>query len=178
MATLHEGVRSRAWSERDYATPFKKQIVHAAFVQQTYLSLAPEAPADIFPALVETMQCVISTQPCMLITETIFRAARSEISDQAAVDVARWLDVTYSLDHQGMHRAAARAIMQFVEGSLHINELTLCNRLLMVVDIEKLSSRSLLGLIRSTARVRKNLPAWSELILTDCGCLASQCRPP
>lgn len=67
---------------------------------------------------------------------------------------------TYKLDEGGFGRLAAQEVMLFVEKNLRRNGLTEANRLLELADVSKLSSRSLLGLIRSTARLKDKLPAW------------------
>lgn len=71
----------------------------------------------------------------------------------------------YNLDHRGFGRLAAQEVMLFVEKSLRRNGLTEANTLLELADASKLSSRSLIGLIRSTARLKDRLPAWKNAYL-------------
>ena len=82
----------------------------------------------------------------------------NEINRTAARDA---LENAYKLDHAGEGRRAARELMMFIETSLSRRNLTEVERLLNLADVSKLGSHSLSGLIRSTARVREHLPAWS-----------------
>lgn len=72
---------------------------------------------------------------------------------------------TYKLDEGGFGRLAAQEVMLFVEKNLRRNRMAEANRLLELADASKLSSRSLIGLIRSTARLKDKLPAWKYAYL-------------
>lgn len=78
----------------------------------------------------------------------------------AAVSAA--LSGVYALDSQGQNRLAAQEMMIFIESKLRKNALGDANELLAEVDVAKLSSRSMIGLIRSTFRLKKQLPAWEK----------------
>lgn len=70
------------------------------------------------------------------------------------------LVVAYSLEKQSLPRAAAKRLMHFVERNARFNELALTNLLLVELDMGRLSSRALLGVVRATARLQSKLPAW------------------
>lgn len=92
------------------------------------------------------------------------RAATQERSNSSTTRdaslVSSALTVAYSLESKGEARAASREIMTFLDGCLSSNSLVEPNRLLSEADVEKMSSRSLIGLIRSTFVARDHLPAW------------------
>lgn len=68
----------------------------------------------------------------------------------------------YELDKKKFNRLASQEIMLFVEKSLRSNNMTETNKILELADFTRLSSRSLIGLIRSTARLKDHLPAWKK----------------
>ena len=68
----------------------------------------------------------------------------------------------YELDKAGHARIAAQEAMIFIEKNLKINGLFTANKLLATADLTLLSSRSLIGLIRSTCRAKDFLPAWEQ----------------
>lgn len=104
--------------------------------------------ADILKALVAAYDAALETS--------------RERADSAVQSV---LVNTYKLDESGFGRLAAQEVMLFVEKNLRRNGLTEANRLLELADASKLSSRSLIGLIRSTARLKDKLPAWRAAYL-------------
>ncbi|WP_146749287.1 hypothetical protein [Paracidovorax anthurii] len=71
------------------------------------------------------------------------------------------LKLTYALEEVGRHREAAREVMRLIEDNLHATNLGIANNILTDADVKKLSSRSLIGLIRSSSRAREALPAWN-----------------
>lgn len=71
------------------------------------------------------------------------------------------LKLTYALEELGRHREAAREVMRLIEENLHATTLNVANTFLADADVKKLSSRSLIGLIRSSSRARDALPAWN-----------------
>jgi hypothetical protein len=81
-------------------------------------------------------------------------------ADQGAKRVSNALFVAYELEAKGESRSAAREIMAFIEDCLSLNSLAEPNRLLAEADVERMTSRSIIGLIRSTFVARKSLPAW------------------
>ncbi|MBI2725015.1 MAG: hypothetical protein HYX42_02075 [Polaromonas sp.] len=68
----------------------------------------------------------------------------------------------YELDASGQNRSAAREMMLFIETKLSKNAFSDANQLLADVKVTHLSSRSMIGMIRSTYRVKKSLPAWKK----------------
>ena len=85
--------------------------------------------------------------------------------EKADLAVRGVLVSAYNLDKGGFGRLAAQEVMLFVEKNLKRNGLTEANRLLELADASKLSSRSLIGLIRSTSRLKDRLPAWGPAYL-------------
>lgn len=94
-------------------------------------------------------------------------AAHSTLAARSEAAVTGVLCMAYSLDEMGRGREAARELMYFVEMSLRVDGPVQANNLLANADIEKLGVRSLIGLIRSTARMRELLPAWSNAYMTS-----------
>lgn len=97
------------------------------------------------------------------VVESILEACRAkgESSLQDADEaVKKVLLCVYHLDEKGYSRSAAQEVMCFVEAKLKRNSLLEANRLLEDADFGRLSSRSLIGMIRSTSRLRDKLPAW------------------
>lgn len=72
------------------------------------------------------------------------------------------LKLTYALEEVGRHREAAREVMRSIEDNLHATSLSVANAILADADVKKLSSRSLIGLIRASSRAREALPAWNS----------------
>lgn len=85
----------------------------------------------------------------------------SSIAKSAAA-VSATLAEVYELDEQGQNRTAARELMAFIEIQLRKNALSETNRLLAEANVACMSSRSMIGLIRSTYRLKDNLPAWDK----------------
>lgn len=73
------------------------------------------------------------------------------------------LDSLYVLDASGAQRLAAREAMSCVEDALIANDLAKVNKLLECVDVARLTSRTLIGLVRSTYRVSEYLASWDGL---------------
>lgn len=72
------------------------------------------------------------------------------------------LKLTYALEEVGRPREAAREVMRVIEDHLHVTNLSVANNILTDAEVQKLSSRSLIGLIRSSSRARQVLPAWDS----------------
>lgn len=98
-----------------------------------------------------------------------------EKADSAVQNV---LVSVYKLDQNGFGRLAAQEVMLFVEKNLRRNGMTEANRLLESADTSRLSSRSLIGLIRSTARLKDQLPAWRIAYLNSREQVAKQGKNP
>lgn len=84
----------------------------------------------------------------------------SSLSETRTEVVRRELTGVYSLDAAGRNRLAAQKLMHFIEDHLHSTSLDIANKILTEADFSRLSSRTLIGLVRSTARAQKVLPAW------------------
>ena len=120
-----------------------------------YEWVVPSSSTSLFSAPADMMKALLIASDAELETSR-------EKADSAVKSV---LISTYSLDKEGFGRLAAQKVMLFVEKNLKRNGLTEANRLLELADASKLSSRSLIGLIRSTARLKDRLPAWSTAYL-------------
>lgn len=70
------------------------------------------------------------------------------------------LDAVYAFDAAGRGRIAAREVMTIVENAFDEHDLEKVNKVLEHSDVSRMSSRSLIGLVRSTFRARHLLPAW------------------
>lgn len=117
--------------------------------------------ADIWKALVEASDVALETS-----RERVDSVVQSVLIN------------TYKLDEDGFGRLAAQEVMLFVERNLRRNGLTEANRLLELADASKLSSRSLIGLIRSTARLKDKLPAWKSAYLKSREAISRQGKNP
>lgn len=81
---------------------------------------------------------------------------------KSAAAVSATLAGVYALDEQGKNRSAARELMGFIEAKLRKNALAEINQLLAEADVSCMRSRSMTGLIRSTYRLKDDLPAWTK----------------
>lgn len=113
--------------------------------------------------------CVITTSVSAVV-ESVFQRLQamddvrfSTAIEKSAALVAATLAGVYALDKQGHNRSAAREIMIYVESNLRRNALSETNQLLCEADVSSLSSRSMIGLIRATYRLKKELPAWDKV---------------
>lgn len=131
------------------------------FASETFISACAASPVTIFPAL-QAIHDVTSN---------------TSVGAQFAV-VMSALNRAYSLEAQGRGRTAARELMLVIEVSLRKNSLLEVNCVLAHADISRLSSRSLIGLIRSTARVRKQLPAWKNTYKQSWSRISQQGKKP
>jgi hypothetical protein len=111
----------------------------------------PVSP-DYFDVFTKTLQTLRHA--------TEMRSSSSENKDMAVISSA--LTVIYQLENHGEERAAAREIMAFLENYLSTQSINEPNRLLAEANIENMSSRSLIGLIRSTFFARNKLRAWDR----------------
>ncbi len=132
----------------------------ASSVESEFL---PAAPRPAYEWVVSaSSSSVFSSHADILKTLMTASNATLETSrERADSAVQSVLLNTYKLDEGGFGRIAAQEVMLFVEKNLKRNGLTETNRLLELADSSKLSSRSLIGLIRSTARLKDKLPAWT-----------------
>lgn len=150
-----------------------KSLTTAA--DQTRLrSSSPNSSIEVIPVPESVLNppaftCVVSPS----FTGSIFEVALTrlqalnELKSSSAVDsnwsaVAATLDGVYALDAQGENRSAARGLLVFLEERLQRKNLAEANHLLAKVDVSHLSSRSMIGLVRSTYRAKRYLPAWEK----------------
>jgi len=73
------------------------------------------------------------------------------------------LGVIYSLERAKQHHAASKAIFRYIETNFADFNLAAVNLMLKNVELEELSSLSIAGLVRFTARAKNHLPAWSAV---------------
>ena len=99
-------------------------------------------------------------------------------SENADSSVHSVLVSVYGLDQAGFGRSAAQEVMCFVEKKLKRNALIETNRLLELADTSRLSSRSLVGLVRSTSRLKDRLPAWEGVYLKSREQVSKQGKNP
>lgn len=78
-------------------------------------------------------------------------------------EISAELASVYALDKSGTERLAARHMMSYLESKLSSKSLGAANRMLASADVSKLSSRSMIGMIRSTYRIKKDLPSWGTV---------------
>lgn len=130
-------------------------------VASSSTSVFSSSHADILKALIAASDAALETS--------------RERADSAVQSV---LVNTYKLDEGGFGRLAAQEVMLFVEKNLRRNGLNEANRLLELADASKLSSRSLIGLIRSTARLKDKLPAWKSAYLKSREQISKQGKNP
>lgn len=133
-----------------------------------YEWVVPSSSTSLFSAPADMMKALLAASDAELVTSR-------EKADSAVKSV---LVSVYNLDNGGFGRLASQEVMLFVEKNLKRNGLTEANRLLELADASKLSSRSLIGLIRSTARLKDRLPAWRTAYLKSRDEVAKQGKNP
>lgn len=141
------GVRSR---ENRACSEFPVGVDLPAFPQPVYEWVVTTSSTSAFSPTANFLQILMAENDATLETSyvTASSAARQVLAN------------AYKLDENGFGRIAAQEVMLFIEKSLRRNGLTETNQLLELADVSKLSSRSLIGLIRATARLKDRLPAW------------------
>ncbi len=125
---------------------------------------------DSGPAWHSPAYCIVSSastafsfyEAAVLQIQAIQNAGFSTSIEAGVAAVSAELSAVYVLDERGHNRLAAQKIMLLIESKLRKNALVDANRVLTDADVSKLSSRSMIGLIRSTFRVKKQLPAWDK----------------
>jgi hypothetical protein len=117
-----------------------------------YEWVAPSSATTAFSSSASLMRALLAASDATL-------EVSSEKSDSVVLNV---LVSVYELDHAGFGRSAAQEVMLFVEKKLKQNALIETNRFLELADTSRLSSRSLVGLVRSTSRLKDRLPAWEK----------------
>lgn len=150
------------------------------FVSSVGSELLPAAPRPAYEWVVSaSSSSVFSSHADILKTLMAASDATLETSrERADSAVQSVLLNTYKLDEGGFGRIAAQEVMLFVEKNLKRNGLTEANRLLELADVSKLSSRSLIGLIRSTSRLKDKLPAWKVAYLNSRAMISKQGKNP
>lgn len=121
-----------------------------AWVRQEYCIVSSASTASFYEVAIQQLQAIQS-------------AGLSTSIETGIAAVSAELSAVYALDEQGKNRLAAQKIMILIESKLRKNALFDANRVLIDADVSKLSSRSMIGLIRSTFRVKKQLPAWEKV---------------
>lgn len=104
--------------------------------------------------------------------------AHSSLSEARAEVVRAALLGVYALDAAGKNRKAAQELMRFIEDHLHATSLDVANKTLLEADVNQMSSRSLIGLIRTTARASAALPAWKLAYKASRKAISTQGKNP
>jgi len=143
-------------------------------------SVLPVAPRPDYEWVVPSSSTSLFSAPADMMKALLAASdAELETSREKADSAVRGVLVSaYNLDKGGFGRLAAQEVMLFVEKNLKRNGLTEANRLLELADASKLSSRSLIGLIRSTARLKDRLPAWRTAYLKSREAMTKQGKNP
>lgn len=144
-----------SWVTSSPSAYIDRTLDHIAW---TVVSRTPPAYEWVVPSSYTSMYCAPAEIMKVLLTAADLEFETSLEKAESAVRGV--LLNVYSLDNGGFGRLAAQEVMLFVEKSLKRNSLNEPNRLLAMADISKLSSRTLIGLIRSTSRLKDRLPAW------------------
>jgi hypothetical protein len=93
--------------------------------------------------------------------------AATSLPDVHFVDaeLRRYLGKIYSLEQGGQHRSASKLVFLYVERKFAVADMAAVNKFLATVDMSRLSAWSISGLVRSTARARRHLPAWPHCLV-------------
>jgi hypothetical protein len=94
--------------------------------------------------------------------EVICESRSGSATESLAAAVRAALVLAYELEEGHFSREAAKQLMKFVESNARNRAWPATNKLLFDLDVEKLSSRSLTGVVRATARMQDVLPAWKQ----------------
>lgn len=134
----------------------------------SYEWVAPSSATTVFSSSADLMRALLAASDAVLDVS----------SDKADAVVHSVLISVYELDHAGFGRSAAQEVMCFVEKKLKRNALIETNRLLELADTSRLSSRSLVGLVRSTSRLKDRLPAWEKIYFKSREQVSNQGKNP
>jgi len=80
------------------------------------------------------------------------------------VELSRYLEKIYNLEAGRQHRAASKLVFLYVERKFAAGDMLAVNRFMAIVEMSRLSAWSISGLLRSTARARRHLPAWPHCL--------------
>lgn len=130
----------------------------ASLAAKQFAICVGSAYEDFFPVLncAEVMR-VIALQHSFL------KQAPESVSTSEAPAVDGLADVV-KLDKSGAKRKAARYLINVVEGAFARRDLSTVNAWLLSLDPNSVSEWPSVGLIRSTARARRQLPAWGQAL--------------
>lgn len=150
------------------------QPIYTAYTMEPALPVVPRSSYEWVVTTSSTLEFSSRLSALVAASDAALETSR-ESTDYAVQNV---LVATYKLDEGGFGRLAAQEVMLFVEKNLRRNCLTEANRLLELADASKLSSRSLIGLIRATARLKDRLPAWKNAYLKSRDAVVKQGKNP
>ena len=142
------------------------------------INVTPPPPAYEW-VVYSSVTSIFSSQTDMISTLLASSSDAIETSyEKADSAVQSVLISVYELDRKDFGRLAAQEVMLFVEKNLKRNSMMETNKLLKLADASRLSNRSLIGLIRSTARLKDQLPAWNDAYLKSREQVAKQGKNP
>ncbi len=159
---------STAAKSADFGCPVYSVFPVSVAPRPAYEWVVPSSGTSAFSSPADMMKVLLAVSNAAIETSR-------ETADSAVQSV---LVSVYELDQNGFGRLAAQEVMLFVEKNLRRNGMTEANRLLELADASRLSSRSLIGLIRSTARLKDQLPAWRIAYLNSREQVAKQGKNP
>jgi hypothetical protein len=159
---------STAAKSADFGCPAYSVFPVSVAPRPPYEWVVPSSDTSAFSSQADMIKVLLAVSNAAVETSR-------ETADSAVQSV---LVSVYELDQNGFGRLAAQEVMLFVEKNLRRNGMTEANKLLELADVSRLSSRSLIGLIRSTARLKDQLPAWKIAYLNSREQMAKQGKNP
>lgn len=158
-----ETVTSR-FGEREFATWAEHNRDESSFLCRVLLAstLSIDGVFRDEIAAIRVVPSVVTSAAFVGIDCTIIVVSQSLNANVVSSAVSAALDQIYALEMLAEPRAASRLLMGWIEGNNKTGDFGGANDMLMNADLRRFSSRSLMGLIRSTYRMREMLPAWSK----------------
>jgi len=121
---------------------------------------------------------VVDLQSHIQLLNSLAAQTRSTSEAATAQLVNISLNKVYALDRAGKNREAAQELLIFVDARLRELSLPACNQLLLQADFKSMSSRSVIGLLRSTLKASKSLPAWRSVYKKSRAALVEMGKDP
>lgn len=72
------------------------------------------------------------------------------------------LEAVYELEQLGQPRAASIELVKHIEKLINVGAVAQLNMLFEQIDLSDLTAHSLVMLVRSTARINKQIPLWQS----------------
>lgn len=80
-------------------------------------------------------------------------------------EISACLKAVYAAEAEGRPRQACRQLFHYIESNFAESSLYAVDGLLELVEVEKLSTISISGLLRCTCRANRYLPSWEPIFL-------------